>query len=232
MTGADRKLNELIADIANSEIPEFSATDIKLYHSLLNKIEKGFTKASDTYIQIACALWQIYTSGFYRIAHYKNIDDFAFFLFDLKKSATHNYINVIERFGQIENHVALGLKDEFKGFKCSQLVRMLPLPDDKLALVKPDWTVRKIIELGKSSLPDADALDPDADSGNELKQKDVDVLPFTPEIESDCICLCACDNLDEIIKNRKKYEAAFSDLKQDKNFKKKKIRYELVLVYE
>ena len=231
---------EIVESIQSAEATEFTKADMKLYESLLTKIEKGFTKASDAYISIGCALWQIYHNESYRIAHYKNIDDFALHYFELKKSAVYNYINVIERFGEITDGKATGVKEQFKLFKCSQLVRMLSFTDEMIAEVKPDWTVQEIIDFGKSHLPGKPEKEqlpgaPDEQDAKEATEQDTEEQETffgAPEIETGRTHLITCDSLDEILKNRKAYEAAFDDMKHDDNFKKKKIRYELVLVYE
>ena len=231
---------EIVESIQSAEATEFTKADMKLYESLLTKIEKGFTKASDAYISIGCALWQIYHNEYYRIAHYKNIDDFALHYFELKKSAVHNYINVIERFGEITDGKATGIKDEFKPFKCSQLIRMLNFTDEMITEIKPDWTVQEIIAFGKSYFPGKPEREQlpgpsDKSDAKETTEQDPEEQePFfnAPEIETGRTHLITCDSLDEILKNRKAYEAAFDDMKHDDNFKKKKIRYELVLVYE
>ncbi|MCG4753602.1 hypothetical protein L0N02_20985, partial [Blautia faecis] len=74
------------------------------------------------YITIGCALWQIHHGEYYRIDNYKNIAEFALNAYELKKATTHNYIKVIEKFGEIVDGKAIGLKEEYKPFKCSQLV--------------------------------------------------------------------------------------------------------------
>ena len=142
----------VVADIENAEIPVFGKRDTASYNKLKNNIEKGFTKASAAYVDIACALWQIHHNEYYRIDNYKNIAEFALDAFEIKKTATHNYIRVVEKFGNITDGKATGLQDVYKDFKCSQLVNMLSFTPEQIEAVQPDWSVRKIIEFGKQPL--------------------------------------------------------------------------------
>ena len=142
----------VVADIENAEIPVFGKRDTASYNKLKNNIEKGFTKASAAYVDIACALWQIHHNEYYRIDNYKNIAEFALDAFEIKKTATHNYIRVVEKFGNIADGKATGLQDAYKDFKCSQLVNMLSFTPEQIEAVQPDWSVRKIIEFGKQPL--------------------------------------------------------------------------------
>ena len=100
----------VVADIENAEIPVFGKRDTASYNKLKNNIEKGFTKASAAYVDIACALWQIHHNEYYRIDNYKNIAEFALDAFEIKKTATHNYIRVVEKFGNITDGKATGCR--------------------------------------------------------------------------------------------------------------------------
>ena len=137
----------VIEDIEKADIVEFGKKDLRTYNSLMNGIEKGFNKASEAYITIGCALYQIHHNEYFRIDNYKNIAEFALDKYELKKATTHNYIRVIERFGNIVDGKPSGLKEEFKSFKCSQLVAMLKLNDEAIAQVDPSSTIKEIKKL-------------------------------------------------------------------------------------
>ena len=113
---------EIVAEMENAEVTDFGKKDLRTFNTLKSNIEKGFSRASDAYITIGCALWQIHHGEYYRIDNYKNIAEFALDAYELKKATTHNYIKVIEKFGEIVDGKAIGLKEEYKPFKCSQLV--------------------------------------------------------------------------------------------------------------
>ena len=236
----DTPTTNIVDDIEKADIVEFGKKDLRTYNSLMNGIEKGFTKASEAYITIGCALYQIHHNEYFRIDNYKNIAEFALDKYELKKATTHNYIRVIERFGNIVDGKPAGLKEEFKAFKCSQLVAMLNFTPDQIAEVTPDWTTRQIVQFGKSPLLISDSEDDEEnviDGDAVVSDEDVshlfggDAMP-TPEIETGRTFLVSCDSYDELIKNREKYENAFNDMKQDKNFQNKKIRFVLELAFE
>lgn len=226
----------VVSDIEKAEVTEFGKKDLRTYNSLMNGIEKGFAKASEAYITIGCALYQIHHNEYFRIDNYKNIAEFALDKYELKKATTHNYIRVIERFGNIVDGKPIGLKEEFKPFKCSQLVAMLNFTPDQIAEVEPDWTTRKIVEFGKNPLltndseeeTDENIIDSEATVSEEVV--DSDTMP-APEIETGRAFLTTCNSFDELIKNREVFENAFNDMKQDKNFQGKKIRFVLELEY-
>lgn len=229
---------EIVAEMENAEVTAFGKKDLRTFNTLKSNIEKGFSRASDAYITIGCALWQIHHGEYYRIDNYKNIAEFALDAYELKKATTHNYIKVIEKFGEIVDGKAIGLKEEYKPFKCSQLVNMTAFTPEQLEQVKPDWSVRQIIEFGKEPLSidtDADGeevIHSDSEEIEETDSQDAGVYMTAPELETGRTQLMTCDSLDDLIKNREVLENAFNDMKQDKNFAKKKIRFVLELAFE
>ena len=232
----DNVATDVVTDIAKAENMEFGKRDLRTYNSLLNGIEKGFTKASEAYIAIGIALYQIHHNEYFRIDNYKNIAEFAFDKFEIKKATTHNYIRVIERFGNIVDGKPLGLKEEFKQFKCSQLVAMSGFTPEQIAEVKPDWTTRQIVEFGKTPLltgeSETDEETDEAIIDGEATVTDAGEVMTAPEIETGRTLLTTCDSFDDLIKNREVFENAFNDMKQDKNFQNKKIRFVLELAFD
>lgn len=232
----DNVATDVVTDIAKAENMEFGKRDLRTYDSLLNGIEKGFTKASEAYIAIGIALYQIHHNEYFRIDNYKNIAEFAFDKFEIKKATTHNYIRVIERFGNIVDGKPLGLKEEFKQFKCSQLVAMSGFTPEQIAEVKPDWTTRQIVEFGKTPLLTGESeTDEETDEtiiDGEATVTDAGEVMTAPEIETGRTLLTTCDSFDDLIKNREVFENAFNDMKQDKNFQNKKIRFVLELAFD
>ena len=228
---------DIVTDIANAEQLTFGKRDMRSFNSLKVAIEKGFTKASEAYVSIGCALWQIQRNEYYRIDNYKNVAEFALDAFEIKKAATYNYIKVIEKFGVIENDKAIGLREEFKAFKCSQLVAMLTFTPEQIEQVQPDWTVRKITEFGKA-LPTSDAIEDDesiidvsASESSDTDTSNDDIMP-PPQIVSDSLFLAEFDTFDDIVSSREALEHAFNLLKNDVNFQNKKIRFVLELAYD
>lgn len=232
----DNVATDVVTDIAKAENMEFGKRDLRTYNSLLNGIEKGFTKASEAYITIGIALYQIHHNEYFRIDNYKNIAEFAFDKFEIKKATTHNYIRVIERFGNIVDGKPLGLKEEFKQFKCSQLVAMSGFTPEQIAEVKPDWTTRQIVEFGKTPLLTGETETEEGTDetiiDGEATVTDAGEVMTAPEIETGRTFLTTCDSFDDLIKNREVFENAFNDMKKDKNFQNKKIRFVLELAFD
>lgn len=227
----------VVADIENAEIPVFGKRDTASYNKLKNNIEKGFTKASAAYVDIACALWQIHHNEYYRIDNYKNIAEFALDAFEIKKTAAHNYIRVVEKFGNITDGKATGLQDAYKDFKCSQLVNMLSFTPEQIEAVQPDWSVRKIIEFGKQPLAidseetedSKEIIDSEATDVEDAEESEV---MNSSEVETGRVPLTICNSFEELLSCREQMENVYNDLKNDNHFKDKKIRYVLELIYE
>ena len=227
----------VVADIENAEIPVFGKRDTASYNKLKNNIEKGFTKASAAYVDIACALWQIHHNEYYRIDNYKNIAEFALDAFEIKKTAPHNYIRVVEMFGNIADGKATGLQDAYKDFKCSQLVNMLSFTPEQIEAVQPDWSVRKIIEFGKQPLgieseeteDSQEIIDSEATDVEDTEESET---MNSPEVETGRVPLTMCNSFEELLSIREQAENVYNDMKNDNHFKNKKIRYALELIYE
>ena len=229
---------EIVAEMENAEVTAFGKKDLRTFNTLKSNIEKGFSRASNAYITIGCALWQIHHGEYYRIDNYKNLAEFALDAYELKKATTHNYIKVIEKFGEIVDGKAIGLKEEYKPFKCSQLVNMTAFTPEQLEQVKPDWSVRQIIEFGKASSvieTDEDGesiIDANGEDAEKIGIQDINDCMPVPELEAGRTTLAICNSFDELIQNRTAYENAFNDMKHDNNFAKKKIRFVLELAYD
>lgn len=86
--------NEITKELENAEVLPFGKKDFNAYNRLMANIEKGFTKASEAYVLIACNLWQINRSEYFRIDSYKTIADFALEKYDMKKSSPNVWNSV------------------------------------------------------------------------------------------------------------------------------------------
>lgn len=225
---------DIVTDIAKAESLAFGKRDLRSFNFLKNAIEKGFSKASEAYVTIGCALWQIQRNEYYRIDNYKNVAEFALDAYEIKKAATYNYIKVIDKFGVIENDKALGLREEFKAFKCSQLVAMLAFTPEQIEQVQPDWTVRKITEFGKA-LPTSTDIEDDEEDGEDSETVEADAVEDfmpVPEVLGGSVPLGEFLTFDDIFSQREKLETVLDDLKNDANFQGKKIRFVLELAYD
>ena len=205
---------------------------------MLANIEKGFVKASEAYVLIACNLWQINHDEYFRIDSFKSIADFALEKFEMKKATVYNYIKVIDKFGEVIDGKALGLKEQFKLFKCSQLINMLSFTPEQLEAVDPAWSVRRIIEFGKSPLLDTQENAEDSDGGSMVDSEEPDengnaqMYMTIPEINDGRTHLFEFTNLDDIEKRMSDIRSAFNNMKNDKDFKNKNVRLVIELAYD
>ena len=230
--------SNIVADAKQVEVLDFGKCDYNAYKKMLANIEKGFVKASEAYVLIACNLWQINHDEYFRIDSFKSIADFALEKFEMKKATVYNYIKVIDKFGEVIDGKALGLKEQFKLFKCSQLINMLSFTPEQLEAVDPAWSVRRIIEFGKSPLLDTQGNAEDPDEGSMVDSETPDengnaqMYMTIPEINDGRTHLFEFTNVDDIEKRMSDIRSAFSNMKNDKDFKNKNVRLVIELAYD
>ena len=115
---------------------------------------------------------------------------------------------------------------------------MLTFTPEQIEQVKPDWTVKHIIEFGKAPLllEDEDGDETENTDSSVSSEDDNAVLEgevmTAPEIETGRTNLGTFDSFEQLLKAREALENAFMDMQQDKNFQNKKIRYVLELAFE
>ena len=153
----------------------------------------------------------------------------------LHKHLYRRQVDVYKR--QIVDGKAIGLKEQFKDFKCSQLVNMLTFTPEQIEQVDPSWSVRDIIAFGKAPLflETTDNEDEPTDTEEEaveLTEDSVDEFLNVPDIVSGRTCLLECNDFEDIIKNRDVLLNAFNDMKKDKNFKNKNVRLVVELAFD
>ncbi len=230
--------NGIVADAKQAELLDFGKRDYNAYKRMLANIEKGFVKASEAYVLIACNLWQINHDEYFRIDSFKSIADFALEKFEMKKATVYNYIKVIDKFGEVVDGKALGLKEQFKPFKCSQLINMLSFTPEQLEAVDPAWSVRRIIEFGKSPLLDTQEAIDDADESTIVDSEEPDengnaqMYMTIPEINDGRTHLFEFTNVYDIEKCMSDIRSAFNNMKNDKDFKNKNVRLVIELAYD
>lgn len=230
--------SNIVSDAKQVEVLDFGKRDYNAYKRMLANIEKGFVNASEAYVLIACNLWQINHDEYFRIDSFKSIADFALEKFEMKKATVYNYIKVIDKFGEVIDGKALGLKEQFKPFKCSQLINMLSFTPEQLEAVDPAWSVRRIIEFGKSPLLDTQGNAEDPDEGSMVDSETPDengnaqMYMTTPEINDGRTHLFEFTNVDDIEKRMSDICSAFNNMKNDKDFKNKNVRLVIELAYD
>lgn len=112
-------------------------------------------RMSREFYQIGLRLKDIRDGQLYRIEYnscgnyYDNVYSFANQKLGLKSTTVKTMVGIVERFGDGDK-LNNKLKIQFENYSFSQLVEMLPMADEHLALVSTDMTVAKIRELKKS----------------------------------------------------------------------------------
>lgn len=144
-----------VAEAVTTEIAEksdtviFSKQEKQLYKMLLRRIDSELRKVEKSFLIIAFKLHRIYKERLYKIGDYQNIYDFAKNEYSLARGTCNNYINICERFGftDLETGLCESLREEFKDYSASKLVIMVSMPDELIAQMNPQMTVREMKEL-------------------------------------------------------------------------------------
>lgn len=100
---------------------------------------------------------------------YKNIESFAKDRYDISRSTALGYIQIAERFGQVNPKTGEidALKDDYKNFSPTALMVMCSLDDETLAKCKSNMKVKDIKALASAKDDDED----DEDDGDDAKSK-------------------------------------------------------------
>ena len=116
------------------------------------KIINSLQSISKEFLKVGYLLWEVNKYKWYELAGYESIIEYSNNELSLRKSQTYNFINVIERFGLVENGSKkyMKLKEGFEDYNFSQLCEMLPIDDDKIKLINPDMSCKTIRELKKT----------------------------------------------------------------------------------
>ena len=129
--------------------------------------------------KVALNLYWIYSNKAYKAIGCESITDYALNTFDLGKSTTYSFINLIERFAiRLEDDtVSDKLDDKYKGYSFSKLSLLTDLSDEQIEGldITPDMSVRDIKKLLKKADSDAVTL-PDK---KEPPEKPEDTSPDT-----------------------------------------------------
>lgn len=147
---SNETITEIIEKVTGEvENTNFSATDYRNYDKFCNAINKDLTKIEGAFLSIATNLYNIYTKELYKIENYENIYDMASEKFGLSRGSCNNYINICKKFGAIDDtsKKCTGLLPEYKEYSPSKLAVMRSMPKALLSEVKPDMSVRQIIDL-------------------------------------------------------------------------------------
>lgn len=133
------------------------------------KIEMG--KVESSFIKIAFNLTWISESETFKALGYDTIYSYAKEEHGIARGTCSDFINVVKRFGaRLEDGtVAGGLKEEFKGYQSSKLIKMHGMSDEQLKVITPDMSVREIDKIRKASNQEkSQSADKSADSAENV----------------------------------------------------------------
>lgn len=109
------------------------------------EIREEMAKTAQSFIVIGYRLRQILDSGAYIQDGYNDFNEFAKKEFGLSQSGTSRFISINKNYS--ENGYGAMLKEEYRGYSCSQLTEMLSLSEDDRTLVSEEMPVAQIREV-------------------------------------------------------------------------------------
>lgn len=111
------------------------------------EIREEMAKTAQSFIVIGYRLRQILDSGAYIQDGYNDFNEFAKKEFGLSQSGTSRFISINKNYS--ENGYGASLKEEYRGYSCSQLTEMLSLSEDDRTMVSEGMPVAQIREVKK-----------------------------------------------------------------------------------
>lgn len=126
------------------------------YHSYLNLIKEKVDGVMTNYILIGHYLNQLLIDDLYKKGNYASIYDLAKSEFSLSDTTIKNSMGVASKYCDADGN----LKDDYKDFRFSALVELLPIENEKLLVeYEPKMTVKEIREKKKldKPIPEANA---------------------------------------------------------------------------
>lgn len=185
---------------------------LKALDTAVKTLKKGFLEIGFN------LLWFRDTLAYQQIEdkEYKNIESFAKDRYDISRSTAYGYIQIAERFGQVNPKTKEidSLKEEYKDFSPTALMVMCTLDDETVAKCKSNMKVKDIKALAAAK--DEDDEEPDGtddskpESGNEYGEESDDTDDNGDnDINSDDsrlkgVCLLHINTVEEL-ENKKEY---------------------------
>lgn len=120
------------------------------------EIREEMAKTAQSFVIIGYRLRQILDSGAYIQDGYNDFNEFAKKEFGLSQSGTSRFISINKNYS--ENGYGAMLKEEYRGYSCSQLTEMLSLSENDRTLVSEGMPVAQIREL-KDFVREEDKMD-------------------------------------------------------------------------
>lgn len=187
---------------------------LKVLDTAVKTLKKGFLEIGFN------LLWFRDTLAYQQIEdkEYKNIESFAKDRYDISRSTVYGYIQIAERFGQVNPKTKEidSLKEEYKDFSPTALMVMCTLDDETVAKCKSNMKVKDIKALATAKdEDDEDDEDPDStdeddeDTDDSTDEDNEDTDDSDSDINSDDsrlkgVCLLHINTVEEL-ENKKEY---------------------------
>ena len=107
-------------------------------------IRNRLKETAENFVVIGYRLKQIRDSRMFE-KEYQSLEDFAYHEYGLSKSVVYRFIKINNRFSKDGN--SMELKEEYKGYKYSNLQEMLSLTEEEEEQITPDMTVKEIRQI-------------------------------------------------------------------------------------
>lgn len=120
------------------------------------EIREEMAKTAQSFVIIGYRLRQILDTGAYIQDGYNDFNEFAKKEFGLSQSGTSRFISINKNYS--ENGYGAMLKEEYRGYSCSQLTEMLSLTEDDRTMISEDMPVAQIREV-KDFVREEDKMD-------------------------------------------------------------------------
>ena len=109
------------------------------------EIREEMAKTAQSFIVIGYRLRQILDSGAYIQDGYNDFNEFAKKEFGLSQSGTSRFMSINKNYS--ENGYGPVLREEYRGYSCSQLTEMLSLTEDDRTMISSEMPVAQIREV-------------------------------------------------------------------------------------
>lgn len=109
------------------------------------EIREEMAKTAQSFVIIGYRLRQILDSGAYIQDGYNDFNEFAKKEFGLSQSGTSRFMSINKNYS--ENGYGPVLREEYRGYSCSQLTEMLSLTEDDRTMISEDMPVAQIREV-------------------------------------------------------------------------------------
>lgn len=143
---------------------------LKALDTAVKTLKKGFLEIGFN------LLWFRDTLAYQQIddKEYKNIESFAKDRYDISRSTAYGYIQIAERFGQVNPKTKEidSLKEEYRDFSPTALMVMCTLDDETIAKCKSNMKVKDIKALATAKDEDDEEPDGTGDSGSKSDSTD------------------------------------------------------------